>query len=88
MIDITTAGFSPDIISVKKGSSIIWTNRDKAEHWIYNTDYTEKGACGTKFNSCAGLKLGENLRVTFDKTGTWNYIDKLNPKFKGQVTVN
>lgn len=91
IIEITPIGFSPDgvvvPVVVKAGTSIIWTNRDKAEHWVYNTTYPDRGTCGTKFNSCGGLKSGTNLRVTFDRAGIWDYVDKLNPKFTGRVVV-
>jgi len=90
VIDITTIGFSPTEIDIKAGQSIIWTNRDKAQHWIIvdsSTPYPDKGTCGSAFNSCRGLKLGENFRLTFKTVGTWNYYDKLNPKFTGAVVV-
>ena len=90
VIDITTVGFSPTEVDIKAGQSIIWTNRDKAQHWIIvdsSTPYPDKGTCGSAFNSCRGLKLGENFRLTFKTVGTWNYYDKLNPKFTGAVVV-
>lgn len=90
VVDITSVGFSPQEIDVVSGQSIIWTNRDKAQHWIIAAaanPYPEKGTCGSALNSCRGLKLGENFRLTFKDTGTWNYYDKLNPKFTGVVVV-
>lgn len=90
IIDITTAGFSPAELKVKKGDSIIWTNRDKAKHQIMADaamSYPEKGECGSKLNSCVSLSLGDSFRVTFNEIGVWKYSDKLNPKFTGIVIV-
>lgn len=90
VIDITTAGFSPAEINITTGTVVLWTNRDKTPHWVASVAsnrYPESGPCGSKFDSCAGLKLGENLRVTFNRSGIWDYVDKLNPKFTGRVTV-
>jgi plastocyanin len=91
IIDITTVGFSPQEVDIKAGQSVLWTNRDKAKHWVVvasSTPYPDKGACGSAFNSCIGLKLGENFRLTFKTPGRWNYYDKLNPKFTGVVVVD
>ncbi len=91
VIDITSVGFSPADINIKIGQSVIWTNRDKGQHWVIVSSanpYPEKGSCGSSFNSCRGLKLGENFRQTFGVPGRWAYYDKLNPNFTGTVLVN
>ncbi len=90
VVDITAAGFSPQAVTVKAGQSVLWTNRDKTEHWIAPdpTDpYPSNGTCGSAFNSCQALQLGDSWKFTFTKTGTWDYYDKLNPKFVGEVVV-
>lgn len=87
VIDITSAGFSPEEINVTRGTSVLWTNRDKSAHWVYGPSYPDRGGCGSKFDSCVGLKLGENFRITFNRAGIWDYSDKLNPQFTGKVIV-
>ena len=84
IIDITTVGFSPQKVNIKAGQSVIWTNRDKALHWVVIGPSAQKGICDGAMDSCRGLKQGESFRATF-KVGTWNYFDKLNPKFTGTV---
>ncbi len=90
-IDVTSIGFSPGQITIKKGQSIVWTVRDKSSHWIQSNPsapYPDSGTCGaTTFDSCRGLNLGESFRMTFDRTGTWSYYDRLNPQFTGTVVV-
>ena len=82
IVDITPVGFSPDILRVKKGNSVIWTSRDKYNsHQIVST--------GTKYPGMDSppLKLGESWRVTFNTVGTWTYQDKLHPNLKGTIIV-
>ena len=90
VIDITAVGFSPAVVTIKPGQSVIWTNRDRASHWIVPdpTDpYPSNGTCGSALNSCQALALGQSFRFTFSKAGTWGYYDKLNPKFAGEIVV-
>ncbi len=89
VIDITTVGFSPDKIVIKKGDSIIWTNRDRANHQLATAagnTYADNGPTAA-VNSCGVLKLGDSCKITFTAVGAWNYYDKLNAKFTGSVTV-
>ncbi len=90
VVDVTAAGFSPQIVTIQPGQSVLWTNRDRAEHWIASdpTDpYPSNGSCGSAFNSCQALQLGDSWKFTFTKAGTWDYYDKLNSKFVGEVIV-
>ncbi|MCL4404958.1 hypothetical protein M1295_00030 [Patescibacteria group bacterium] len=89
-IDITSVGFSPSAVTIKQGGSVIWTVRDKNTHWIISTStnqYPESGSCGSALNSCGAIGLGQSFRMVFNKTGTWNYYDKLHPQFTGTVVV-
>ncbi|MCL5016501.1 MAG: hypothetical protein M1312_02755 [Patescibacteria group bacterium] len=90
VVDITAAGFSPQVVTINVGQSVLWTNRDRTNHWIAPdpTDpYPSNGSCGSAFNSCQALQLGDSWKFTFTKTGTWDYYDKLNQKFVGEVIV-
>ena len=89
IIDITTVGFSPDNITIKKGDSIIWTNRDRADHQVATAsgnNYPDNGPT-VATNSCGVLRLGQSCKVTFTAAGTWSYYDKLDSKFTGSVIV-
>ena len=91
LVEITTSGFWPKELIVKAGESVIWTNRDTKAHWIIpaaKNPYPEQGTCGSKLNSCSGIKLGESFKVIFAFAGTWKYSDKLSAKFPiGMVIV-
>lgn len=89
-VDVTAAGFSPSSITISKGQSIVWTIRDNNTHWIESNPsdvYPATGPCGSSFDSCENLYLGDSFRMVFNDVGVWSYFDKLNPQFIGTVTV-
>lgn len=90
IIDVTSAGFSPETLKIKRGQSVIWTNRDKySSHGIISTGnvYPESGDCGSKMNTCSSISLGQSFRVTFDRVGTWEYQDTERAQFTGTIIV-
>jgi len=90
LVDITSAGFSPAQVTISPGQSVLWTNRDRANHWIVSgptAPYPGSGQCGSPFDSCQALQLGDSYKFTFSQRGIWDFYDKLNPKFTGEVTV-
>lgn len=71
--------FSPSSITVKKGTTVTWTNNDSAGHNAFSKqDGGPKGPI---------LKKGETYSFTFDKTGVFNYMCEPHPHMKGTVTV-
>lgn len=78
-VTIKNFAFSPNALTVKKGTTVTWTNQDSAEH---NAFSDQDG--GPKGNL---LKKGESYSFTFNKVGTFNYICQPHPHMKGTVTV-
>jgi plastocyanin len=78
---VTIKGFaySPSSITVKKGTTVTWTNQDSVEH---NVVSEQEG--GPKSDL---LKKGGTFSFTFDKIGTFTYICSVHPQMKGTVTV-
>lgn len=68
--------FQPAEISIKKGETITWTNRDSVKHT----------ATGDSFDSGL-LGKGESFTQAFDKTGTFDYICTPHPYMKGKISV-
>lgn len=64
-VDILFTGFTPPILSINKGASVSWTNKDSAEH-------TASGPSGS-FDS-GHLARGANFLYTFRDTGTYYYF--------------
>ena len=84
---ITKDGFSPETITVRRGTQVTWTNEDRNPHQIASDPHpAHKNLPG--FDSPEPLLLKESYSYTFEKTGTFTYHDHLNPlKLKGTVIV-
>lgn len=81
-VTIENYAFSPANITVKKGTTVTWTNNDTVEH---NVEFDETPASGDKVGPM--LAKGETYSFTFDTTGTFGYICSPHPYMKGVVTV-
>lgn len=78
-VTIKNFAFSPNAITIKKGTTVTWTNEDGPEHNAFSEQ--EGGPKGGL------LKKGESYSFTFEKSGTFNYICTPHPHMKGTVTV-
>ena len=84
-VELTTSGFSPNEITINKGTKIVWTNSsgkaatvDSALHPVHTT-YPPLNL--GSFND------GETLELIFNETGTFKYHNHLNPSQNGSVIV-
>lgn len=77
-IDIANFAFSEKVITVKRGDSITWTNKDGAPHTA-----TEVGRSW----DTGRLAKGESKTRRFDKTGTFEYFCEVHPSMKATVIV-
>ncbi len=98
IIEITSSGFTPNDLKIKRGEKVTWINKDTTQHWpasaIHPTHEKYPGSsitkCGTSeliFDACKGLPQGESWSFTFNEKGTWPYHDHTNAKLFGKVTV-
>ncbi len=75
---ISNFAFNPDTLSVRKGTTVIWTNEDTAPHTV----------TGTNGGPVSGtLSKGQNFSYTFNTAGTFSYYCKIHPQMKGVVKV-
>jgi plastocyanin len=85
-ISIGSSGFSPSAVTVKKGTTVTFTNNDTKARWPASaphpshTDYPA-------FDPKQGIAPTDSWSFTFDKVGIWRYHDHLNPTVFGSVTV-
>lgn len=93
-IGITDGGFSPTELKIRKGDTVIWTNKNNKSSWpasaMHPTHgvYPEKGGCiSSTFDACKGLDLGETFKFVFNQVGSWKYHDHLNPTYTGGIIV-
>lgn len=79
-VTITNYSFKPGAITVKKGATVTWINKDDDVHTIKGTDGPEA------FNSPA-LESGTRFGYTFHNAGTYHYICTVHPYMHGVIVV-
>jgi amicyanin len=77
-VAIKNFGFSPATITVKAGSTVVWTNDDAVQH-----DVTFDGGA----ISSAVLNKNDTFSHTFKTAGTYHYICSIHPFMHGTVIV-
>jgi plastocyanin len=98
IVEMSSTGFSPGVLKIKAGDTVIFKQIDGSKTWpasdfhpthtIYPGSDIRKCGSGDKiFDSCRGLKEGESWSFTFNEKGSWNYHDHLNPKNVGTIVV-
>ena len=75
-VDIQNFAFNPATLTVKKGSTVTWTNSDSATHTIKSAT----------FNS-SDLATGQSFSFTFADAGTFDYSCGIHPSMTGKIIV-
>ena len=77
-VKIDNFSFSPQTITIKPGTTVIWTNRDDIPHTVVSDDKVFKSKV---------LDTDEKFSFTFDKAGNFPYFCSIHPKMTGTVIV-
>ena len=77
-IEIKGFAFSPAILTIKKGDSVRWTNKDSMKH----TATADNG----KFDSKT-LNKDQSFTFTFNEAGEYSYICSIHPYMKAKIIV-
>ncbi|HLW90992.1 MAG TPA: cupredoxin family copper-binding protein [Roseiarcus sp.] len=77
-IGIDNFAFTPDVLTVKPGTTVTFQNHDDIPHLVVDT--------AGKFRSKA-LDANDAYQVTFDKPGEYAYYCGLHPHMKGKIVV-
>lgn len=77
-IEIKNFAFGPKTLTIKKGTTVTWTNQDSVAH----TATSDDGGFDTGL-----LAKGESGSVTFDEAGTYSYHCTPHPNMKATVVV-
>jgi plastocyanin len=78
-VDITRIGFSPNRIVVDAGDTVVWTNKDSAQHQVV--------ADQARFPASPTLQANQAYSYTFTRSGSFGYRDSFNQKERGTVVV-
>ena len=77
--------FSPASVTVPRGTTVTWTNRDPASHTIVN-DGTSMFGAGQKFSSTP-IGSGQSFSFTFTEAGTYPYHCGIHTTMHGTIIV-
>jgi amicyanin len=83
-VAIEDFAFTPSTLTVKKGVTVTWENRDAVGHNVLADDATNGGGLPAEADL---LNEGESFSVTFDQVGTYSYHCGPHPNMKGTVEV-
>jgi plastocyanin len=84
-VTIMNFAFSPASVTVPRGTTVIWTNRDSAPHSVVNDGSTVFGA-GQVFSS-PSFGQGQNYSFTFTNAGTYPYHCGIHLSMHGTIIV-
>ena len=85
-VAVTSSGFEPKTITIKKGTRIIWTNKSGNTVTV-NSDNHPTNLLWP-FLNLGTFNNGSSVSVVFENTGKYTYHNYLNPDQKGIVIVN
>lgn len=80
-ISIQDFAFNQKIINIKKGDTIIWTNKDSAPHTVTAVTGDNGGPASETLNK------NKAFSFTFNNIGTFNYYCVFHPSMTGSVVV-
>lgn len=76
-ISIKNFAFNPAELTIKKGTTVIWTNEDSAPHTATSQGFFDSGT----------LKNGQSFNFQFNNAGSFDYICTIHPSMKGKIIV-
>lgn len=77
-VKIDNFTFSPNPLTIEKGTTVRWTNHDDVPHTVVADDKSFKSKA---------LDTDEAFTYTFTKPGTYSYFCSLHPKMVAKVVV-
>ena len=80
-VEIENSAFKQNNITVKKGATVTWTNKDSVQHTVTPDQASDN------FKGSELLSKGESYSFTFNTVGTYAYHCTPHPFMKGTVTV-
>lgn len=82
-VTIQGFAFAPAALTVKKGTTVIWTNLDAAPHLVV----ADVAVAGAPYFSSPSLATGASYSFTFNQVGVFSYFCQVHPRMRATVTV-
>lgn len=77
-VKIDNFSFTPQVITVKAGTTITWTNHDDIPHTVVSDDQLFKSKT---------LDTDDKFSTTLTKPGTYSYFCSIHPRMTGKIIV-
>ncbi len=77
-VKIANFTFDPPQVTVKAGTTVVWSNDDDIPHTVTSTTQTFKSAA---------LDTNDKFSFTFTTPGTYKYFCSLHPHMTGTIVV-
>ena len=78
-VGIDNFQFTPAVLTVDAGTTVMWINKDDVPHLIVNTE--------NRFRQSKVLDTDQQFSVTLTKRGIYSYFCSLHPKMQGKIVV-
>lgn len=78
-VAIQSGAFSPQVVSVKAGGTVVWTNKDTVPHTTRSD--------GALLWDSGSLQPNASFKHVFKATGSYKYSCGAHPEMKGTVYV-
>ena len=75
-VKITNFSFSPQVLTIHKGDTVMWTNMDSASHTVIGKDFKSPV-----------LNKNDTFKFTFNSTGSFDYVCSFHSEMTGKVIV-
>ncbi len=85
-VEYTDEGFSPKVVEISKGETVLFVNKSSVSMWVASNNHPAHTILPT-FDQFGKVPFGETYQYTFDKTGEWEYHDHINARQLGTVIV-
>lgn len=86
VVVFSAAGFSPNPVTVKAGTTVSFVNESSGGMWVASDPHPAHTLL-SGFDQKSGVESGSAYDYTFTKIGTWTYHNHLVPTAKGTVVV-
>jgi len=94
LVSYTESGFEPNLVSIKKGEAVRFTNNSSNDLWISSNGEkvavyprTKEGCGSSDLDSCEPFDPQDFWEFTFDTKGTWEVTNNLDRGRGGFVRV-
>jgi plastocyanin len=79
-VNITSTGFSPQVVAVNAGDTVKWVNKDTGNHTVMSS-------ASALWNS-GNIPPGTSYARKFSAVGSYTYVDGAHPTIGGTVVVH